>query len=710
MKAAALILFFAMAGHAAFGSVFGDIFYGTQYYRAPTPLPDEWETDLGALGDLHLDLIQIRINWRNNERCEDVYTFDDVDRLMDLAEKYGKKVVIKFLLECAPQYVFDKYDGSRIGHKGEKLRGSSNGAFYSGGWLPCFTNPKVAERAAKFVRIVAERYADRRNLVFWNAWNEPRCRPVDECFCTSCRKAFGEYLRHKFGTVEKLNDFYGVCEESFERIALPISANGYWDVFEFKKFKSANCIHDNLKFVYEAVRTVDKCRPVISHIGATAGFQYDLNDICDDFTVSKAVDGWGTSLPLDTTMDTPEKRLAFGRLNDFLRCVDPNYFIYEIYPGLGMFHLPYDTVWDMDYKLYSGLACGSKGFSFWQYRAERVAGENDCAGLARADGSPRSVLESVRRFGADLQPLKKVLAKCQPPRAEIAIVFDYDSLLMSEIEDAAGPLYDFKPIDERSIQYYTRSHSGFYELMRRNDYPVDYVPVRKAEEILHYKVAYFPDCAMLDPAIVPVLEKFVANGGILLADEGFGLRQLNTWMNPYDIACGKIMKARLRERRQGGRKVSVRSATAESAGYHSEYAVENAEVVCSFADGVPAVQMVRFGKGKTLLFGFSIGYASAVASSPLWLGLFEDVTQDAGLSKTSYGRFAEGLEERRLVGAGGEYVFLINSSDREKSVEIREKVAETFAAGRMNGGAALVPARACMIFRCERKDKKEDNQ
>ena len=25
---------------------FKDIVYGTQYYRAPTPMPDEWETDI----------------------------------------------------------------------------------------------------------------------------------------------------------------------------------------------------------------------------------------------------------------------------------------------------------------------------------------------------------------------------------------------------------------------------------------------------------------------------------------------------------------------------------------------------------------------------------------------------------------------------------------------------------------------------------------
>ena len=127
---------------------FDEIIHGTQYYRSPTPLPEEWEEDIANLGDYNLDAFQIRINWRWNERVEGVYDFSDVDRLMVLAEKYNRKVIIKFLLVCAPQYVFDKYEGTRIGPRGELLRGGSHGAFY-GGWRPCFTNPLVQAAARR---------------------------------------------------------------------------------------------------------------------------------------------------------------------------------------------------------------------------------------------------------------------------------------------------------------------------------------------------------------------------------------------------------------------------------------------------------------------------------------------------------------------------------------------------------------------------------
>ena len=70
---------------------FDEIIHGTQYYRSPTPLPEEWEGDLARMGEYNLDVIQIRINWQNNELREGKYQFDDVDKLMDLAENTTKR-------------------------------------------------------------------------------------------------------------------------------------------------------------------------------------------------------------------------------------------------------------------------------------------------------------------------------------------------------------------------------------------------------------------------------------------------------------------------------------------------------------------------------------------------------------------------------------------------------------------------------------------
>ena len=675
---------------------FNEIIHGTQYYRSPTPLPEEWEGDIAKMGDFHIDTLQIRINWRQNETRQGKYVFSDVDEVLALAEKHGKKVVMKLQLECAPQYVFDKLGGTRIGPKGEQIRGGYHGAFY-GGWRPCFTNPKVQKAAKKFVEKVAQRYAGRENIILWNAWNEIRNRPVEDCFCPHCRKAFGKYLQTKFGKIENLNAFYGATEDSFKNVNLPSMAHGYWDIYEFKKFKGSVELANWLRFVYDGIRKYDKTRPIMSHVGFTSAFQLSIDDVCDDYEVSKAVDFWGTSVPCDSAMNTHEKRMDYFMLQDFLRSVDENYFVHEIYPGLGMFRPEwYDTPFDMRFKLYGALASGAKGTMYWQYRSERLGHENDCAGLCRMDGTPRPVTLEAKKYGENLKNDMANFVGAKAQKAEVAIVFDFNSMLMSEIEDKTGKDYDFSDAD---VKYYYRfAHAGMYRMLCNGGYQAEYLSVTKPEKFKDYKVLYFPYYTMLDKTIVPYLQEFVENGGVLLADEGFGIRQLNTWMQPYDLDCKPLLSARLIERRMtreeyveiGGERVRVSP-------YKSDYKVKNSYMVWSFADGTPALQSVEYGKGKVYLFGFSIGYSYNATGAKALLDFVKEILDGCGVKPYAYADVHNGLYEKRLQKDGKEIVFLFNASNEVKIVPVTEEI-ERLVGGAQTEKGISIPAQEIAYF------------
>ena len=599
---------------------FDDIIYGIQYYRAPTPLPTEWEEDLSKMVDrISVDTIQLRIQWRQNERREGEYNFSDLDKLFELSEKYNLKVIVKFLLENAPQYVYDKYDGYRRNADNTIIRGRSHGAFYIGGWLPCFHNEKVKERAELFVRKVAERYANKENIILWNAWNEPRNRPVGECYCAACAKSYAGWLKERYATVENLNEIFGTAEESLETVQLPASPHGYWDVYLFKKWTSGRALYDNLKFVYDGIREFDKVRPIMSHSGIFSGHQKYLEDLGDENEIKKAVDFYGTSFPPEGDMQEYENALETRFTADYIRGVDENFFVHEIYPSLGLF-VNYDKPTDLQFKLWSILGAGAKGLVYWQYRAERLGNENDCSGIVNVDGTDKDVTATVKQFGDFVQKCGKLFVHAKAEKGAVAIGVDYDSRLISAIEDGtdAENTFDMR-IRSNPIYYYHHATKGGYNLFVDLGYAVDFVNLDGDKNFDGYKVVYLPYYNMADSNNDEKLKTFVENGGVLICDEGFALRdRKNTWLRvdsvPFSFMNAKMQKRRLS---RGVEKFSLGGSEVSVNPYRTWYQT-NGKVLATFEDGEAAIQEISYGKGKILLLSTSIGYSYKISKESGW--------------------------------------------------------------------------------------------
>ena len=182
--------------------IFTDFFpYGAQYHRAPTPLPSEWDGDMEEIKKQGYTHIQFRPQWRWHERIRGEFVWDDLDSLFGLAEKHSLRVILKPMLETAPDWVFSELDGKRIGFHGTPLEPIANGAFYVGGWWPCFDNPDVINAACDFIKALVTRYKNHPALWIYNAWNEPRSRPLGQCTCHHSLNSYRNWLKKRFKTI-----------------------------------------------------------------------------------------------------------------------------------------------------------------------------------------------------------------------------------------------------------------------------------------------------------------------------------------------------------------------------------------------------------------------------------------------------------------------------------------------------------------------------
>lgn len=645
--------------------------YGTQYYRAPTPLPNEWEEDISKFESLGINTFQIRAQWRWNEPSEGNYRFDDIDRLFELAQKYKRYLIFKFMLENAPQYVFDKYNAERRGFDGRPIRAGSNGSFYVGGWMPCFENPGVRESATRFIEECVKRYKDCPELILWNAWNEPRSRPVDDCTCGHSMREYRNWLKSEYKTIEYFNDFFGVSEESFETIPVPGMPQGYWDFFLFRKWRSTAVLQERVKWVYDTIRKLDNTHPIMSHVGGSSYIQDTFLDNSDDFSVAKSVDFYGTSYPVANNLKTHKDEVLCGLIPDFLRHIDKDFFVHELYPDWGDWTEPV-CVEDLRYKIWTIISRAAKGIVFWQYRAERLGNENNVAGLVNMDGRFNARSDEAGYIGRLIEKNQKLFQMISVERADVAILYDFDSALISQVEDVSPHLWDFST-RENAIYNFSHTHRGIYELFFDMSIPVDYLDTRDLRTLNDYKVLYLPYLTMVKPDIAVNLEEFVEKGGVLLIDEGFGLRQQNTWLYPSspDRSLQSLVPARWidRVRCDGSEKIILSNGEVSVLPMQTVYQASGGSVLACYSNGQPAIQEFTLGKGRVVLFGSSIGYSYAKLNERAWVEWLVKYLDDVKVRRNPCDDIERGIYSRELAAGSEKVIIIFNRSKNEQIVD-----------------------------------------
>ena len=583
------------------------VYYGTQYYRAPTPTPRDWEADMQQVAALNLKAVQLRVQWRWHERREGKYKFDDLDRLFDLAQQHGLRVIVKFLLETAPDWIYHKHHGERVDPWGMPIHPHANGAFYVGGWLPCFENPAVRQTASRFVRAVVKRYRDRDALLFWNLWNEPRSRPAGECACEHSNRRYHAWLKERYGTIEQFNDVFGKAWEAFEFVRPPTTTRDYADMFVWRQFMM-EMVADRLRWMAGLVRGLDNKRPVMTHVGACSMIQDILCDSSDDWLNAQAVDFYGSSL---ATMGIHDQQPYLADLNnDWIRAVSPYYWIHELYADWSSWR-PRPPPSELRFNVWTSVSRGAKGICFWQFKNERFGNESDGYGLVKIDGTVTDRADEAKRIGERLARRPDVFGHAQPLPAELAIVYDPQSDLISRLEHTTrlNHMVNYnQPLAPDPDYTYKHSLQGAYRACWALDIPVDFVSSHDIEAIRRYKAVYLPCPILLEQRLIPVLRDYVAQGGTLIAESSPGLREENTWVSAVVPGYGLDVLFGVRERNRVLPGTPDELVIAGQAGQMvlpavvPESSLSTARVLAAWkANGQPAVTANSAGRGQAIL-------------------------------------------------------------------------------------------------------------
>jgi len=593
--------------------------FGSQYYRAPSPHPDEWVKDIQKMEELGFNMVKFWVQWRWNHPTEDTFFFDDIDRLMDLSYAHRLKVMLNIIFDVAPAWIYHRYpDASMVTLDGRRIGPQTQPHRQIGGLGYCYNHDGVMEHFFRFLKQTVKHFKKHPALAIWNVGSEPELTSsmaemrlyADNaekmgnmlCYCDHCIRKFRIWLEEKYGDIEQLNKVWNRNYCSFDAVEVPKTRNTFNDMIDWRMF-FVHVLGENIKRRFQVAGKEDSgMHPLMCHHVFIQGFPV-TSTANDPWNVGKYGDLHGF-----TQMDD-------AMMIDMLRsCAKDKPVISAemlMLPGYTLDLAPSIDVNDVKRFIFSGIAGNLKGFIFWQYRPEILGREAPAWGLTTLNGEPTPWLNAFVEVGSVLQNNADFFLEAKPDRAKIAILYNPENQIFAWASTG----------NEKNA---TNSLLGTHRALYERNFIVDFIhPIELNDNILNqYEILYIPFPYVLNKKICESIRNWVHVGGVVIGECYFGAWNAENGHHEkiipgYDLH--KVFQSRQGTVEPAGEDGSVEIIVDKESPYLSkdmkvygdmvkaQLIPEGAEVLARFDTGEAAVTIGSYGKGKAVLIGTYLG-------------------------------------------------------------------------------------------------------
>jgi beta-galactosidase len=419
-------------------------------------------------------LTHVRIGefaWSRLEPKRGDYQFDWLDRAIDVLGRHGLKVVLGTPTATPPKWLVDEMpDMVAVDHDGHP-RGFGSRRHY------CFSHQGYRAQCRQIVTQMAKRYGTHPALVAWQTDNEYGCHETILSYSDAAHAGFRDWLAQKYQSPEALNRawgnvFWSMEYNSFDAIGLPfrtVTEPNPAHVLDFRRYSSAQVVAFN-RLQTDIIRA-HSSHP-ISHNFMGSFTDFDHYAVSDDLDIAT----WD-SYPigfLDRDTDDIETKKRYLGVGD----PDLQAFHHDLYRTCGQRRNGRDhgRWWVMEQQpgpvnwapynpapasgavslwAWEAFAHGAELVSYFRWRQPSFAQEqmHEAMLLPNADKN-----EAFHAAVAISDALKKIDAHASNARADVALVFDYESAWAWDIQPQGA---DFSALDSVMRWYRSLRKMGF---------------------------------------------------------------------------------------------------------------------------------------------------------------------------------------------------------------------------------------------------------
>lgn len=593
---------------------------GVAYY--PEHWPEErWPVDARMIKDMGIQLVRIgEFAWSRLEPKRGQYDMDWLDRAISALASEGLEVILCTPTAAPPAWLFHRHPSmcaqDEYGHR----------------WNPgsrravCLNNRPYQRYVRRVLRELARRFARNPHIYAWQIDDGLDRHESRRCYCDDCEQAFREWLRRRYGTIERVNKLWGAVFWSQEF--------SDWHLVPAPRRTPAgphpSLALDYQRFVSASVRDfVDEQRKLIEEYSSgrivvttnTGGLDADHLDL---FSLAGPQDV--SSLKNYPMAPTDVDSVALNL--DLSRSIKSGPF-WVMEQRAGTCRLPGARQQPQPGQLrlwsFQAASRGAEMINYFRWRSAPFAQETQYYGMLGPDGSETRHHCELRDTIAELRRTATYWAG-RTPHAQVAIVLDYSAHWALLADDMGAGFDGFGQVRE------------CYSALRRMGVAVDLVPPQ--QNPASYDLLIAPMAHISREQVAQQWRTYVGDGGILLATGSVGFRtDYNTASLPRPPGHFKdllgVEIAEFDVLGEGAESVSViwQDEPFPAWGFMALVETDLAEVAATWDDslygGEPAVTRNALGQGAAWLF-------AGMSDATFYSRLLGHLLKEAGIETSSW--------------------------------------------------------------------------
>jgi beta-galactosidase len=591
---------------------------GVNYHPHDDKDPVKIGRDIRLMKEAGFRVVRMgHLAWDSYEPSEGCFDFEWFDRVMDMMNEAGIKVILDVAIRPAPIWLHRKFPSIDITDSNGDVK------YPNHRYMEDIGDPAYRRYALRFAGALAERYSRHPALLAFGIDNESGDGPIS--YSETARLRFVAWLKRKYGTVDRLNAAWATQRWSrrlnrFEEAGFPVATH-FNDVpermLDFRRFVSDE-VNGLLFAVIDRVGAVAPDALITTNAWYYSAMKYfDYAPVAYSGRMTREGNGFyaGTSR------------------------VDNEGILWA---SFGIFRIQYESenpFWCNEFttmtaapgacrkQAYASLMSGNQMVCGWTWQSMHSGEEQYLEGLIDWDGVPNRKYDEYAKIASEFRKIERFFP--YRPRAEAAVAFSFPS----QIASASFP-----------ESHESQTGTCFRQFFDRN---MDVRMVDVGRSRLDYKLLILPGLAVMDPVTAGKVREYVRAGGTVLMtgysavvdttgrvfgstrpgllDDVFGIR-----LGGYEETETMNEVSRLR---YAGRKMRVRCGNQDLETESPRFDVietRGAEVlgtITSLDRDYPAVTANRYGRGKAIYVGLP---ARAEILGPLLDGMIADRSLTAG--------------------------------------------------------------------------------